>query len=99
MARIAGTKNKNKDRLLRQIQAEFPNYNALVELLKIASYSETSTSEKISCHTTVAKYLYPQLKAVEHSGDADPVIYRSIIKRFDGSVDKEGVSALKVCQD
>jgi len=71
MARIAGTKNKNKDRLLRQIQEEFPNYNGLIELLKIANSSETSTSEKINCHTTVCKYIYPALKAVEYKASID----------------------------
>lgn len=64
-----GSQNKNKDRLLRTIQEEFPNYNPLLELVKIANSEEATTAEKITCNKEVAQYVNPKLKAVEHSGD------------------------------
>lgn len=64
-----GSPNKNKDRLLRTIQEEFPNYNPLLELAKIAHSDEATTSEKITCNKEIAQYVNPKLKAVEHSGD------------------------------
>ena len=99
MPRLKGSSNKNRDRLLRQIQQEFPDYNGLLELLKIAGDSETTTAEKISCHTTVCRYIYPQLKAVEHSGSLDnEITYKPIVKRFDGSVDADG-KGFQTCLD
>lgn len=71
MGSRAGIKNKNKDRLLRAIQDEFPNYNPLIELVKIAHSEDATTSEKIQCNKEVAQYVNPKLKAVEHSGEVN----------------------------
>ena len=65
MGRTAGSSNKNKDRLLRQVQSEFPNYNGLVELLRLAKNPATSVNEQIQCYKEVNRYLYPTLKAIE----------------------------------
>lgn len=69
MGRAKGTPNKNKGKLLRSIQNEFPEYDPLLELVKIAHDSESTPSEKIACHKEVAQYVNPKLKAVEHSGE------------------------------
>jgi len=67
--RAQGTPNKNKGRLLRKIQEEFPNYDPLIELVRIAHDIKSSLNEKIACNKEVAQYVNPKLKAVEHSGD------------------------------
>ena len=65
MGRPKGSSNKNKSRLLRAIQSEFPKYDPLVELIRIAISEDSSTSERIACHKEVAQYVNPKLKAIE----------------------------------
>jgi len=74
MPRPAGSKNANKDRLLRVIQKEFPNYNPLIELVKIAHDPESTITEKINCNKEVAQYVNPKLKAVEMVADIDATL-------------------------
>ena len=73
MGRPAGSSNKNKNRLMRAIREEFPEYDPLMELVKIAMSESTdnpvSVSERIACHKEVAQYVNPKLKAIEVSGD------------------------------
>lgn len=49
-----------------------------------------SMDMKFNANKEVAQYVVPKLKAVEYSGKIDgEVTYIPIIKRFDGSVDKD----------
>lgn len=67
--RPAGSSNKNKARLLRLIQEDYPEYDPLLELVKLAHDEKSTQGEKISCHKEVAQYVNPKLKAIEHTGD------------------------------
>ena len=71
MARPKGTPNKDKKQLLRALQKIHPDYSPLDELLKLAFNEESTISEKISCHKEIAQYVFPKLKAVEHTGEQD----------------------------
>ena len=90
MSRPAGTPNKPKRALLKLLQEQFPDYHPVVEMAKIAHDLDNDISLRSSMHKEVAQYVTPKLKAVEVSGNLDAnIIYRPIIKRFDGSVDTE----------
>lgn len=81
MARTAGSKNKNKDRLLRQIKKEFPDYDPIIDLVRIATTEGTTTAERIQCNTTVAKYTYPALKAIDYSSSDGSIINKIVIAK------------------
>lgn len=83
----AGSPNKNKQALLKILQAKYPDYHPVLELATIAHESEDETI-RFNAHKEVAQYVTPKLKAVEHSGNIDSKVqYKPIIKRFDGSVE------------
>lgn len=44
-------------------------YHPLVSLLKLSSETKATITEKITCHKEIAKYIMPQLKAVESKID------------------------------
>ncbi len=67
--RQAGTPNKRKDRLLRRLERDFPDYHPVAELAKIANDPKNDVATRLQANKEVAKYVEPQLKAVEHRGD------------------------------
>jgi len=89
MGRTAGAPNKNKGRLLRMIQEEFPNYNPLIELVRLAHAEESTTGERITCHKEVAQYVNPKLKAVEvtQSESSAPVSHEITFTQIDCKID------------
>ncbi|MCU7801428.1 MAG: hypothetical protein KZQ70_15185 [gamma proteobacterium symbiont of Lucinoma myriamae] len=74
MPRLKGSNNKNKDRLLRLIKDEYPDFDPILDLVRISNDSETSTADKIKCDVAISKYVYPQLKAVEHKIETESEI-------------------------
>ena len=68
MPRPAGVPNKRKAALLKRLGEEFPDYHPVAELARIAMDPENDTATRLQAHKEVAKYVEPQLKAVEHSG-------------------------------
>ena len=68
--RPRGSKNKVKVRLEDAIRKRYPNYNPIFRLIDLADDPESSRELQMSCHATVAKYIHPQLRAVEVKGDS-----------------------------
>lgn len=88
MARTVGAYNRDKNRLLRIIQDEFPGYDPLVELVKIANHEEATLMERLGANKEVCNYIYSKLRSVEVKGDVDHklTVVRNI-KRFDGTIE------------
>lgn len=63
--------SKNKNTVAAMLKEEFPDYDPLKSLIKIAQLTSTPLDIRVNCHKEVAKYIHPQLKAVEHSGEMD----------------------------
>lgn len=61
---IPALKSRSKD-LLAAIQQRYPNYHPLIAIAEIAHSSEASLDLQFQCHKTIAKYIEPELKAVE----------------------------------
>jgi hypothetical protein len=66
--RPVGASNKNKRGLMARLQREFPGYHPIVEMARIANDPAQEVGLRAQMHTQVAKYVTPQLKAVEHTG-------------------------------
>ena len=70
--RKKGTPNKDKQELRDMLAEHFPDYHPVLALAKLATNKRTSIDRRILCHREVAKYVAPQLKAIEHTtGDED----------------------------
>ena len=69
MASRLGSPNKNKRGLLARLQEEFPNYHPIVEMARVANDPEADEQTRFNANKEVAKYVTPQLKAVDLTGD------------------------------
>lgn len=65
--------DKTNNRLLKLLQQEHKNYHPLVAMAAMAHDKKTDEQIVFNCHKEIARYIEPQLKAVEHrgSGKAD----------------------------
>ena len=69
MPRTLGATNKNKRGLLARLQQDFPNYHPIVEMARLANDPEADQQTRFNANKEVAKYVTPQLKAVDLTGD------------------------------
>jgi hypothetical protein len=78
--RQAGTPNKDKAKLLDMLANEFPDWDPVIAMAKIA----TTTSDielRLQACKEVAQYVHPKLKSIEHKGEIQK---RIVIVDFDG---------------
>jgi hypothetical protein len=87
------TKDKNLSGLGAVIRKYYPEYNAVIELIKVALSTNASNGEKIAANKEVAKYCFPQLRAVETKLGIDEAskdflgeVMRHASKRVDESI-------------
>lgn len=73
--RPAGALSKPKQGLLARLRREFPNYHPVVELARIANDLENDVTTRKDAHKEVAKYVTPQLKAVDISSGGAPLVF------------------------
>ena len=85
----AGSPNKNKQALIILLQAKYPDYHPVLAMAEVANDETNDLPTRFNAHKEVAQYVTPKLKAVEHSGSIDSVVYKPIVKRFDGTLDKD----------
>ena len=88
MPRTKGALNKNKQGLQARLQREFPEYHAVIEMARIANDPENDLQTRFNAHKEVAKYVTPQLKAVDLTVEGRMTLMRKV-KRLDGSVEAE----------
>ena len=83
MARPIGARNRNKQGLLARLQQEFPNYHPIVELARVANDPDVDLNIRVNANKEIAKYVTPQLKAVEHTGPDGERLQTRVIITFD----------------
>lgn len=67
--RTKGTPNRNTQALRERLAAKYPDYDPLLSLAAIAQDPDTELHHRIDCHKTIAAYIHPKLKALEHTVD------------------------------
>ena len=68
MGREAGVPNKSKQTLIKLLEARYPDYNPVYEMVDIALDKENDVNTRLAANDKVAGYLIPKLKAVELTG-------------------------------
>jgi len=72
MARPTGSLNKNKDFLLKKLQAMYGDeFDPIMKMAEIASNAENDDALRLSGWKEVAQYVYPKLKSVELTPGTD----------------------------
>jgi len=59
------------DTVLSLIHTKFPNYHPLLAMAEMAHDTNVEDSVKFNCHKELARYVAPQLKAVEVRTSSD----------------------------
>ena len=54
--------------LLKMLQDRHPEYHPLLAMAELAHDKNVEDGIKLNCHKEIAKYILPQLKAIEHRG-------------------------------
>ncbi len=65
----SGSPNKLKATLLARLDAKFPGWHPVVQMAEIANDDTQTIELRFNAAKEVAKYVTPQLKAVEVTGD------------------------------
>lgn len=72
MSRTLGAKNRPKRALLGMLQEVYgEDFHPIMEMAKIANDAEADLTLKLNAIKELAKYVSPQLRAIEHSGDVN----------------------------
>ncbi len=70
--RPLGSLNKNKDKLLRNLKEIYgDDFDPIMKMASIASDDKNDATLKLAAWKEIAQYVYPKLKAVEHTGSVD----------------------------
>ena len=90
MSRPTGVPNKNKQALIKLLQARYPGYHPVMEMADIANDKENPVELRANMHKEIAMYVEPKRKSIEVSGELDTrVTYKPMVKRLDGSMDSD----------
>ena len=63
-----GSPNKNKQALIKLLEARYPGYHPVYELVDIALDMDNDVSTRLQANKEVAGYIVPKLKAIELTG-------------------------------
>jgi hypothetical protein len=66
--RPLGVPNKERRELFDMMAEKYPDYNPVISMIEIARDYNNEIDLRFQAHKEVAKYVFPQLKAVEFSG-------------------------------
>lgn len=70
-----GSPNKSKNTLLARLRRDFPNYHPIIELARIGNDPENDVATRANAHKEVAKYVTPQLKALDVTSGGNPISF------------------------
>lgn len=84
--RPLGSINRNKRPLLALLEQQYPGWNPVLQMAEAANNPELTIEQRLAAAKEAARYIVPQLKAVEVSGpggDALKVSFNLGIERGD----------------
>lgn len=84
--RKEGSRNRKSLELETLLQKKFPNYDPVISMVEIANDKKVDMSLRLAAHKEIAKYLRPQLKAIELTGQGGKDLVKQYYKMSDGSV-------------
>ncbi len=74
MGSRAGIPNKNKQTLLKLLEARYPDYHPVTELVDIALDLNNDVNVRLNANKEVAQYIVPKLKSIELTGaNGEPI--------------------------
>jgi len=77
--RVVGTPNGERKALSEILKGRYPDYHPVLALAEIGNDMQNDIAVRLQAHKEVAKYICPQLKAVELTNDTDKEIFVTVV--------------------
>ena len=78
--RVVGTPNGERKALSEMLKDRFPKYHPVIALAEIGNNKKNNVAIRLHAHKEVAKYICPQLKAIQFTDDQDNHIIVTIAR-------------------
>ena len=70
--RNKGTPNKDKQALRERLSALYPDYDPILAMVEMANDEALEPSMRLDCHKTIANYIHPKMRSIEHIIEDEP---------------------------
>ena len=78
--RVQGTPNNDHKALSEMLKDRYPLYHPVIALAEIGNNKKNSIAIRLQAHKEVAKYICPQLKAIQFTDEQDNHIIVTIAR-------------------
>ena len=70
--RIKGTPNRDKQALRARLSSLYPDYDPILAMVEMANDEALEPSMRLDCHKTIANYIHPKMRSIEHIIEDEP---------------------------
>ena len=70
--RTKGTPNRDKQALRERLSSLYPDYDPILAMVEMANDEALEPSMRLDCHKTIANYIHPKMRSIEHIIEDEP---------------------------
>ena len=70
--RAKGTPNRDKQALRERLSSLYPDYDPILAMVEMANDEALEPSMRLDCHKTIANYIHPKMRSIEHIIEDEP---------------------------
>ena len=70
--RTTGTPNRDKQALRERLASLYPDYGPILAMVEMANDEALEPSMRLDCHKTIANYIHPKMRSIEHIIEDEP---------------------------
>ena len=70
--RTKGTPNRDKQALRERLSSLYPDYDPILAMVEMANDVALEPSMRLDCHKTIANYIHPKMRSIEHIIEDEP---------------------------
>ena len=70
--RIKGTPNRDKQALRERLSSLYQDYDPIQAMVEMANDETLEPSMRLDCHKTIANYIHPKMRSIEHIIEDEP---------------------------
>ena len=70
--RTKGTPNRDKQALRELLSSLYPDYDPILAMVEMANDEALEPSMRLDCHKTIANYIHPKMRSIEHIIEDEP---------------------------
>ena len=70
--RTKGTHKRDKQALRERLSSLGPDYDPILAMVEMANDKALEPSMRLDCHKTIANYIHPKMRSIEHIIEEEP---------------------------